>query len=482
MTTLVEYWESGNAPHEALGRAARRLSNGGAIYLGGGIGIEKQRKGDADLYSVVDGTAKAQTYTGPLSAVIAAFSKSGASTAPDSPGGETSVTDPAAAARLRELKDEEAEARRDIDRMESRQRRRAKDASTVFMPGGLGDDGWEARRIGELKSDLSRIAAERERLLATGNVEEVEQARPGTNFTKIPPANVAKLKGIIEHYKGMAHGFTACVRDQVKHGLSEDHANRRCAVVKDLGQQSTKWRKGGGASGKVSEECDALLTAALGRVGVCVEQLGLASTVALVEGVAGDVPSFVESLAEGVREDFVLLAMAGHPLALVAFGIEEAFGGSKSAAPNAQRDAARRSGQPVRKPGQGGPPRAPGAGAFDESKHKRGSAGTSQGGKFVTKGSSGEDVRAVQHRVGASPDGKYGEHTKRAVMDFQKRHGLQVDGVVGHQTAVALAGHDGKSAQVGELKGSDRAKLARLRKGGTSLRPRGRRARGGTVV
>jgi hypothetical protein len=54
----------------------------------------------------------------------------------------------------------------------------------------------------------------------SGKVEEVEQVRPGTNFTKIPPQNVARLKGIIEHYKGMAHPFTACVRDQIKHGLS----------------------------------------------------------------------------------------------------------------------------------------------------------------------------------------------------------------------------------------------------------------------
>lgn len=133
-------------------------------------------------------------------------------------------------------------------------------------------------------------------------------------------------------------------------------------------------------------------------------------------------------------------------------------------------------------------PAAPGSGKYDEAKHKRAAAGATGGGRFVTKGSAGEDVRAIQHRVGASPDGKYGAKTREAVMEFQRRHGLQVDGVVGHQTAVALAGGDGKNAKVAALKGSDREKLKRLRKGGSSMRARKRRgsaperARGGKLV
>jgi hypothetical protein len=49
----------------------------------------------------------------------------------------------------------------------------------------------------------------------------------------------------LKHYAKQAHPFTACVRDQVKHGLSKDHANRRCAVLKDIIKGTTKWREGG---------------------------------------------------------------------------------------------------------------------------------------------------------------------------------------------------------------------------------------------
>lgn len=129
-------------------------------------------------------------------------------------------------------------------------------------------------------------------------------------------------------------------------------------------------------------------------------------------------------------------------------------------------------------------PRAPGAGAYDETKHKRAPAGAAGGGRFVASGSSGENVRAVQHRVGASPDGKFGQQTRQRVMDFQKRHGLKVDGVVGHQTALALAGHyrEAKAASPGALQKSDGTHLRSIRKGGASRRPRTRRVRGGMVV
>lgn len=67
-------------------------------------------------------------------------------------------------------------------------------------------------------------------------------------FTKPGTLNVSakdkiKLAPLYKHYKGKAHPFTSCVRDQVKHGLSEDHAKRRCAVLLDS-FQGTGWRKG----------------------------------------------------------------------------------------------------------------------------------------------------------------------------------------------------------------------------------------------
>ena len=59
-------------------------------------------------------------------------------------------------------------------------------------------------------------------------------------------------------------------------------------------------------------------------------------------------------------------------------------------------------------------------------------------------GSSGENVRKVQQRLiqydylSGEADGKYGEQTRDAVMLFQRRNGLTVDGRVGPDTAAAL--------------------------------------------
>lgn len=58
----------------------------------------------------------------------------------------------------------------------------------------------------------------------------------------VTPRARAKLKGILDHYRKKAHPFTACVSDQVKNGLTKDHAERRCAVIKDLALGTTKWR------------------------------------------------------------------------------------------------------------------------------------------------------------------------------------------------------------------------------------------------
>ena len=61
-------------------------------------------------------------------------------------------------------------------------------------------------------------------------------------------------------------------------------------------------------------------------------------------------------------------------------------------------------------------------------------------------GSSGENVRKVQQRLiqydylDGEADGKYGEATRDAVILFQRRNGLSVDGRVGPDTAAALGG------------------------------------------
>lgn len=67
--------------------------------------------------------------------------------------------------------------------------------------------------------------------------------KPGT--ANVSPADRKKLAGLLKHYRAKAHPFKACYRDQIKHGLTPDHAARRCAVLKDLIHGGTGWRKGG---------------------------------------------------------------------------------------------------------------------------------------------------------------------------------------------------------------------------------------------
>lgn len=61
----------------------------------------------------------------------------------------------------------------------------------------------------------------------------------------------------------------------------------------------------------------------------------------------------------------------------------------------------------------------------------------------VRNGSRGEAVKAVQSRVGATPDGVFGPATEGAVKRFQASHGLAADGVVGPQTWQALVSGGG---------------------------------------
>ncbi|RKQ93398.1 putative peptidoglycan binding protein [Solirubrobacter pauli] len=60
----------------------------------------------------------------------------------------------------------------------------------------------------------------------------------------------------------------------------------------------------------------------------------------------------------------------------------------------------------------------------------------------LERGTTGDDVRAVQRALGITADGEFGPITRRAVKDFQARSGLVVDGIVGPATkrALGLAG------------------------------------------
>lgn len=137
--------------------------------------------------------------------------------------------------------------------------------------------------------------------------------RPGTNFTQVSPGARKKLDPLIKHYMGQAHPFAACKRDQLKHGLSEQHANGRCAVLKDLGTGTTKWRKGGRGGGNVTEADELVeqwVREAEERIAAVNETLGEGAAVALAESErTGDRER--DALAELCFADFGLLYLCG---------------------------------------------------------------------------------------------------------------------------------------------------------------------------
>ena len=72
--------------------------------------------------------------------------------------------------------------------------------------------------------------------------------------------------------------------------------------------------------------------------------------------------------------------------------------------------------------------------------------------KTIQYGASGSDVEDLQKRLNSygynlAVDGQFGDRTKNAVLDYQKKYGLTQDGIVGSQTWGKLTGGNGASAQ-----------------------------------
>lgn len=86
-----------------------------------------------------------------------------------------------------------------------------------------------------------------------------------------------------------------------------------------------------------------------------------------------------------------------------------------------------------------------------EGKHPRGF-----GGQFITAGSSNAPqpvTNGIKRKLG-------GELTKSSIEQFQRKHGLEVDGIIGHQTATAILGKQGaKNVAVGALTKHDKRQL-----------------------
>jgi len=73
------------------------------------------------------------------------------------------------------------------------------------------------------------------------------------------------------------------------------------------------------------------------------------------------------------------------------------------------------------------------------------SGGTSSSNPTLKNGSSGSSVKQLQTQLNSygyklTVDGKFGSGTLSAVKDFQKKHGLTADGIVGSKTWAALGG------------------------------------------
>lgn len=70
-------------------------------------------------------------------------------------------------------------------------------------------------------------------------------------------------------------------------------------------------------------------------------------------------------------------------------------------------------------------------------------------GHFIQRNSTGDEVKAIQVRLGVQQTGLFGPTTEECVCAFQRSQGLEVDGVVGKDTWGALFGAE-PSTDLGE--------------------------------
>jgi len=307
--------------------------------------------------------------------------------------------------------------------------------------------------------------------MAARPVTLAEDTRPGTNWKQVSPGAKRKISPIVRHYMKSAHPFTECVRDNRKR--FGDRAEQVCAVVKDMGKRTTKWR--GNESEQAERAINALIEAGQmtdGDLEVIARQLVEQMSDDEIEAMPPLCRFRVAELGEArfeaveaiVGEAGVHLALAatveeGAPVELRELG-EDLLRAFELIEIGAQARHEDGKWEGIRSRLELQEAVLP----WDAKKHPRGRAGTRAGGKFVSKGSGGSAVRAVQRRVGVKVDGKYGSHTARAVRSYQKRHGLKVDGIVGRQTSLALRGHynAARKATPGAMHSIDRRRLGAM--------------------
>lgn len=104
------------------------------------------------------------------------------------------------------------------------------------------------------------------------------------------------------------------------------------------------------------------------------------------------------------------------------------------------------------------------------------------GGQFISGGSTGADVKAVERGLGLQVTGTYSSGVAASVRSYQRKHGLLVDGIVGRQTALALAGmpHRARKVGPGALDAHSRKLLRDRHQGSGRARGSSSRAKSGT--
>lgn len=283
-------------------------------------------------------------------------------------------------------------------------------------------------------------------------IAEVETfSKPGT--ADVTPSDLKKISPIVRHYAKMAHPFTACKRDQLRHGLSEDHANRRCSVIKSLGkatEEASTIDEVAEAIGWSIEDLDSFVAEQRGCVRVVTASLGPAA----VAAIAADTPR-PEKLTEADAELMDLAEEA--VVALQIFGNQPIKVGEAYSPPNwVVPKAARQPGFKPLKPPKAKSSSSSTSSSYDPSKHPR-----DQVGQFLQKGHTGPAVSGVQKKLGIATTGTFNDQTKTRVERYQRNHGLAVDGIVGAQTAASLLGKS--SRQPGALPGGLRKGLQKLK-------------------
>jgi peptidoglycan hydrolase-like protein with peptidoglycan-binding domain len=87
----------------------------------------------------------------------------------------------------------------------------------------------------------------------------------------------------------------------------------------------------------------------------------------------------------------------------------------------------------------------------------------------LKKGNHGRSVRALQRALGVHADGVFGSRTKRAVMRFQRRHHLTVDGVVGPATLSVIRGAHAARVRRSHARSSSTRSAGRVRSRGSAV-------------